>query len=196
MGLLDYIASLGDEAKRNLYGLVSDPRAQAYKTVQNLGGLLGANPEAVMRGGELMQPPRGLTSDQAINIALMAQPLKPQARDVQELAKHIKDKYGLAQFNVYKRHDGVWQLADIEVPKNIRKQGIGTAAIRELLDAADDEAARVWLTPALRDPAHGTTSRSRLVEFYKRLGFVENKGRNKDFTLMGGMYREPPKGAK
>ena len=29
------------------------------------------------------------------------------------------------------------------------------------------------------------------MKFYKRFGFVENKGRKKDFTISEGMYREP-----
>ena len=32
---------------------------------------------------------------------------------------------------------------------------------------------------------------SRLKDFYKQFGFVENKGRNKDFTISDSMYRLP-----
>ena len=35
------------------------------------------------------------------------------------------------------------------------------------------------------------TSQARLKKFYKKFGFVENKGRNKDFEISELMYREP-----
>jgi GNAT superfamily N-acetyltransferase len=79
----------------------------------------------------------------------------------------------------------------IEVPRADRKQGVGTAVMNELVDYADRVGKRIFLTPGLPDDRHGTTSRGRLVKFYKRFGFVENKGRNKDFTLSPGMYRDP-----
>lgn len=37
----------------------------------------------------------------------------------------------------------------------------------------------------------GGTSVKRLTDFYKRFGFVENKGKNKDFTIRDTMYRVP-----
>jgi hypothetical protein len=63
--------------------------------------------------------------------------------------------------------------------------------MRELADLADDLGKRVTLSPAVRDDHMGTTSRSRLVDFYKRFGFVENKGRKKDFAVSDSMYRDP-----
>ena len=46
----------------------------------------------------------------------------------------------------------------------------------------------IILTPS---DSFGATSILRLKKFYKRFGFVENKGRNKDFQLSCGMYRKP-----
>jgi hypothetical protein len=34
-------------------------------------------------------------------------------------------------------------------------------------------------------------NKNRLVGFYKRFGFVENKGKNKDFSTMDLMIRPP-----
>ena len=80
----------------------------------------------------------------------------------------------------------------IIISKDKRKDGIGTGIMKDIILYADSIGKRVELTPGLRDDKHGTTSRSRLVKFYKRFGFVENKGRNKDFEIGGGkMYREP-----
>jgi GNAT superfamily N-acetyltransferase len=83
------------------------------------------------------------------------------------------------------------QLSDLVVPKEMRGQGVGSGFMRELADLADDLGKRVTLSPAVRDDHVGTTSRSRLVDFYKRFGFVENKGRKKDFAVSDSMYRDP-----
>ena len=34
-------------------------------------------------------------------------------------------------------------------------------------------------------------NKKRLIEFYKRFGFVENKGKDKDFEIFESMYRLP-----
>jgi GNAT superfamily N-acetyltransferase len=84
------------------------------------------------------------------------------------------------------------KLADILVPRADRSGGVGTEFMDELVAYADKQGKRLDLTPATKNSESGTTSRSRLVNFYKRFGFVENKGRNKDFRLQsGGMYRQP-----
>lgn len=85
----------------------------------------------------------------------------------------------------------VIRLDHIEVPKGERKKGIGSEAIQDIIDYADQKGQRIELTPALKDDRFGTTSRSRLIKYYKRFGFVENKGRYKDFTTRQSMYRDP-----
>ena len=60
----------------------------------------------------------------------------------------------------------------LEVPKADRKSGVGTRAIERLEAFADQRSATIVLTPALAD-AGETTSRARLVRFYKRFGFVD-----------------------
>ena len=80
------------------------------------------------------------------------------------------------------------------VPKGERKGGIGSFIMQDLTQYADLVGKRVVLTPGIKDPYHGTTSRKRLVKFYKGFGFVENKGRNKDWSMTADkMYREPDK---
>jgi len=66
-----------------------------------------------------------------------------------------------------------------------------TQIMQELVNYADQIGKRFELSPGQKDPFHGTTSRGRLVNFYKRFGFIENKGRHKDFTTSRGMYRKP-----
>lgn len=116
-------------------------------------------------------------------------------------AEDMRKKLGLKTFNVYlsgisgKGAYEYLKLYDIVVAKPYRGAGRGTTALRALCSFADRHHLRVALTPALKDDRFGTSSRARLVKFYKRFGFVENKGRNKDFALSEGMYR-PPQGSE
>jgi hypothetical protein len=82
---------------------------------------------------------------------------------------------------------GVITLSRIVVPQGQREQGTGTAALQALVDYADRTGQRVVLSPS----ADFGGNKKRLMEFYKRFGFVENKGRNKDFAVSETMIREP-----
>jgi GNAT superfamily N-acetyltransferase len=87
--------------------------------------------------------------------------------------------------------DDIIILDSIIVPKEQRKQGIGTKIMEELISYADSVGKRLELSPGQKDDYNGTTSKRRLVNFYKRFGLVENKGRNKDFETSKTMYRNP-----
>jgi hypothetical protein len=113
--------------------------------------------------------------------------------DISAWADSVKDELGMQHFDLFERPNGDIKLMMIRVPKNTLHQGIGTKAMERLVDYADSKGSRITLTPALKDKNAGTTSRSRLVDFYKRFGFVENKGRKKDFTISDSMYRVPKK---
>ena len=82
-------------------------------------------------------------------------------------------------------------IDSIIIPKDSRKKGVGTQIMQELIDYANKVGKRIELSPGQKDDYHGTTSKKRLINFYKRFGLVENKGRNKDFTTNKTMYREP-----
>lgn len=83
--------------------------------------------------------------------------------------------------------NGVVTLSKIVVPKSERQLGKGTAAMQSLIDYADATGQRIALTPS----ADFGGNKKRLAEFYKRFGFVENKGKRKDFTTRETMIREP-----
>ena len=88
-------------------------------------------------------------------------------------------------------HDGVSGeivLSRIEVPQNVRGKGLGSKAMDQIVEMADKEGKIIRLTP---DISFGGTSVARLKKFYKRFGFVENKGKNKDFTFKDTMLRLP-----
>lgn len=111
---------------------------------------------------------------------------------VEALQRDLRDSLGLEQlFLSYDPRRNLLKLDNIIVPQDGRKQGTGSAALQAITQFADANGLRMALTPGLQDDRHGTTSRARLVRFYKRFGFVENKGRSKDFTIGEGMIREP-----
>lgn len=78
-------------------------------------------------------------------------------------------------------------LSSVIVPKHAQNQGIGTKYMQDLNNLADKLGRTVTLTPATDFGA----SKARLLKFYKGHGYVENKGRNKDYTLSDTMYRRP-----
>lgn len=82
--------------------------------------------------------------------------------------------------------NGKINLAKIIVPEDAREAGAGTAAMESLIKYADETGQTITLSPS--SDFGGT--KSRLVKFYKRFGFVENKGSNKDFEISESMYRE------
>ena len=78
---------------------------------------------------------------------------------------------------------------EIEVKKQDRGKGLGTAFMEDLIRFADLNGMQVRLNPSAE---LGATSRTRLDKFYKRFGFVENKpGKNKDYTISERFYRNP-----
>jgi GNAT superfamily N-acetyltransferase len=105
---------------------------------------------------------------------------------------NTKAKHGLKVFFVTLNGKDL-KLDSLIVPRESQKMGRGSAAMQDLCAFADAHGARLLLTPGIADDRHGTTSRTRLVGFYKRFGFVENKGRNRDFSISAGMIREPVK---
>jgi len=82
--------------------------------------------------------------------------------------------------------NGVITLSRIVVPEGARGQGKGTAAMQALIDYADRTGQHVALSPS----SDFGGNKKRLVEFYKRFGFVENKGKNRAFSTTESMYRQ------
>jgi len=117
---------------------------------------------------------------------------KPTNEDVKIFAKQISNELGLKSFFIYLNGNDL-TLDSIIVEKAEQKQGKGSAAMQSLTDYADKHGFRIVLTTGTKDSHHGTTSSTRLKKFYKRFGFIENKGRNKDFALSGNMYRSSKK---
>jgi hypothetical protein len=108
-----------------------------------------------------------------------------------EWSDAVKESLDLWIFFVSLRKSGDLCLDSIIVKPDELKRGKGTKAMLQLTALADKHQRRVWLSPGEKDPYHKTTSRGRLIKFYKRFGFVQNKGRNKDYRSRETMYRRP-----
>lgn len=79
----------------------------------------------------------------------------------------------------------VLRLDSLQVPKAQRGTGMGRETMRQLLQFADARGLTVALSPTNEWGA----GKARLVAWYRRLGFVPNKGRHKDFAISETMLR-------
>ncbi|QBQ72230.1 DarB-like antirestriction [Serratia phage Parlo] len=78
-------------------------------------------------------------------------------------------------------------LSRIVLPDSARNAGTGTEIMQRIAEWADQNGKTVALTPS----SDFGGNKGRLTEFYKRFGFIENKGSNRDFEISETMYREP-----
>jgi len=105
--------------------------------------------------------------------------------------KDISDKWNSQGVNldIYPSKSGEKiNLSKIIVAPEKRNQGLGSQVMQDIVQQADNTNAMVTLSPSTD---FGATSVSRLKDFYKQFGFVENKGKNKDFSVSESMYRKP-----
>jgi predicted GNAT family N-acyltransferase len=105
--------------------------------------------------------------------------------DVKDIANKHKE-FGI-DADVHNGKNAI-ELSKIVVPKEKRGEGLGSKFMEDLTSHADKNNKRIDLSPS-KD--FGATSVDRLKGFYKQHGFVENKGRNKDYSISHSMYRKP-----
>jgi hypothetical protein len=109
-------------------------------------------------------------------------------------AKHGDD---VRELNLGLTANGDINFQLLSIDRGAQRAGLGSAVVRDVTRFADAHSKRIVLSPAdkgfssERDGSGATTSRTRLVQFYKRFGFVENTGRNFDPAADGEMYRDP-----
>ena len=96
----------------------------------------------------------------------------------------IKDKFPDLKIGISESPESII-LDKIVIPENKRGAGIGSSFMKQLIQEADKKGKTIGLTPS----SDFGGSKKRLTEFYKRFGFIENKGRNKDFTIQETMIR-------
>lgn len=105
---------------------------------------------------------------------------------INNFSKKWKDS-GVDNFISHRKSYNQIYLSHIKVPVDHQRKGIGTLFMRDLTQHADHIGASIVASPSSDFGA----SKTRLIKFYKNHGFVENKGRNKDYTISETMYRNP-----
>ena len=118
------------------------------------------------------------------------EPSRKDINNLESVVSPLKEKGITLDIYESKNNPDKLVLSKIEVPKELRQSGVGTNAMQELAGFADKQNKTITLSPSTD---FGGTSVNRLKDFYKRFGFVENKGRNKDFSISESMYRLPTK---
>lgn len=112
--------------------------------------------------------------------------------NVSALASELEAKYNLKSlFLGDMASRNAIELSSIIVNKEEQGKGTGSKVMQELIKYADDNGKIMVLDPGLLDKKHGTTSQSRLRKFYKQFGFIDNKGRNKNYEFRNLMIRYP-----
>ena len=108
-------------------------------------------------------------------------------KDLEHFSQHLIDKHG-AHVEMYWTPEGHVNLQTLIVPKELRNQGIASNVISDIKKYSNKNKVKIILNAV---PLDNSTKSEQLVDFYKSHGFVENKGRNKDYRIAGNdtMYR-------
>jgi len=115
---------------------------------------------------------------------------KQAATSKRKIQDTLKDKYNI---DIYASEGGgKINLSKIVVDKSLRNQGVGSKAMDDLVKYADETDQLITLTPS-KDFGGSVP---KLKTFYKRFGFVENKGSNKDYSISDTFFRSPEKSIK
>jgi GNAT superfamily N-acetyltransferase len=109
---------------------------------------------------------------------------------VSEIQSIIRDKYKdiLDRVFIFK-HDGWIELSILRISPPFKNKGYGTRIMQDIIDYADDNNIIVTLTPS----SDFGSNKNRLTQFYRRFGFVLNRGANKFFQSRDALIRYPKK---
>lgn len=106
--------------------------------------------------------------------------------DVQAFARSLRDEFPGLKLSLGGRDQNV-TLHRIELPSDLRESGAGTQVMQRIMEWADAGGITVALSPT----ADFGGSKRRLAGFYKRFGFTNNAGANKNYAISETMYRSP-----
>ena len=111
---------------------------------------------------------------------------------VQEWATEMRQRTGrdLMDFGVHYQPAVGLTLTSLQIARGARRAGLGSEIMQALTLFADIHGVRVLLDAAQKGDQE-TSSQARLFAFYRRFGFVRNRGQHRDFRVSENMYREP-----
>jgi len=98
--------------------------------------------------------------------------------------EELEDVYNIKLWITYSSLHKDLLLSQLVIPKDNRNKGLGSKIMKIIIEHADKNQLNIRLTP---DDSLGATSINRLKKFYKRFGFIENKGQ---YRFSETMYRE------
>lgn len=110
--------------------------------------------------------------------------------EADDLSRLLRGKYDGLKLGLSGKGPVV-SLDKIILPELDRNSGTGTQIMRQIMRWADQNDKTLALTPS----ADFGGNKNRLAEFYKRFGFKDNKGRDRDYEISESMYRPPEKGS-
>lgn len=102
---------------------------------------------------------------------------------LQKIIDQILEKFPFATVWAHENKERI-EITNIKIPKEYRGQGAGT----EIIKAIQGYAKTIGKPIVLRPEAEKGYKQG-LERFYKRLGFVHNRGRKLDFTLSSPVAR-------
>jgi len=176
MGLLDEISKHITET----YDTLSKGRAGGRGR-----GLMEMVEGNVRKGLPLLDKnPRDWTSADVLNVA-MGGTISGYGK-AKALARDLDTKYPDITADISAK-DNYLTLDRLEIDKELRRQGLGSRFMEDLTQYADDTGRQVRLTA---DGDFGG-SKAGQQRFYRRHGFVPNRGRARDYTFQDNMYRDP-----
>jgi predicted GNAT family N-acyltransferase len=187
-GLLQWLSGGAQAGAEPLMGLLrGDAIDQPFLPTSDSGGRVGAIASAL---GSTVMPVAAPTGALGAGPVMRGTNAAPGAARglAEQVTERIAQSYPDVSLALSGSDRGL-TLGKVVVPKDARGAGTGSAVMREILGAADEAGMPVMLSPS----SDFGGSVSRLKQFYKRFGFVENKGRNRDFEISESMYREPGK---
>ena len=101
----------------------------------------------------------------------------------------IKNEYNIKELSISKTiNDNDSYITLDKIIMNSKGNGLGSRFMRDLCSWADDHNIIICLTPS---DTFGASSINRLKKFYKKFGFIDNKGRYSDFNHKESMHRKP-----
>jgi len=110
----------------------------------------------------------------------------PQWKNVKEIVDSSEREFKGLKLDLFENKNNV-TLSRIVVPKEMRNSGIGSKVLNDIVRYADSNGKTIGLSPT----SDFGGSKPRLESFYKKLGFVKNAGKNKDFSIKESMVRAP-----
>jgi len=171
--------------KKDLSEMFGGKTKKALKNAIAKAGYDGVLTVEPYRKGYALSEAVNISGDKEQSGTIKAKPLVDTKKKLttSQFSSAIKKQFPTVKFAFTSMPNGI-VVDKIVVPESAREKGVGTSAMQAIIDLAQENGLTVALTPS--SDFGGT--KARLTKFYKNLGFVENKGKNKDYEISEAMY--------